>query len=205
VIVPVHTPTFDYGDIERLLPESLAHDLQRFNGQELPHRWFKFAVQELVEEFLVPIELENVAPPAADQPVVDRLREEAKAALTVTETQLSAQEYFERALARGKNDLGGMITDYSEAIRLDPKYARAFNNRGIARLIQKGDLERALSDLDEAIRLDPHDANAYFNRALVRWGRGELAGAIADAEQGAVYAPEDEDFPRLLASLKAQV
>ena len=107
--------------------------MQRFNAQELPQKWFKFAVQQLVEEFLVPTEIEAVAPPAEEQAVVDRLHKAAGAAPAVTEVQLSAQEYFERAYARADDDLEGQIADYSEAIRLNPEYAGAFNNRGNAR------------------------------------------------------------------------
>ena len=95
--MPVHTPNFDFGDFERFLPDDLGREVQRFNGQELPQKWFKFAVQQLVEEFLVPTEIEAVAAPAEEQTVVDRLHEEAQAAPAVTEVQLSAQEYFERA------------------------------------------------------------------------------------------------------------
>lgn len=46
----------------------------------------------------------------------------------------------------------GALQDYSEAIRLKPNYAIAFNNRGVARSA-KGDIEGALQDFNEAVRL----------------------------------------------------
>jgi TIR domain/TPR repeat len=131
VIVPVDTPNFDFGDVERLLPDGLGRQVQRFNGQELPQRWFKFAAQQLVEEFLVPIEIETVAPSPEEQAVVERLRQEAEAAPAVTELDLSAHEYVESAWARYfKGDLDGAIADFSEALRLDPQNAAAFTWRG---------------------------------------------------------------------------
>ena len=54
VIVPVHTPNFDFDDFGRFMPEGLGEAVRRFNGQELPQRWSKYAVQALVEEFLLP-------------------------------------------------------------------------------------------------------------------------------------------------------
>jgi hypothetical protein len=55
-IVPVHTSEFDFGDLERFLPRGLGRELARFNSVELSHRWFKQAVQELVEKFLTPVD-----------------------------------------------------------------------------------------------------------------------------------------------------
>ena len=55
------------------------------------------------------------------------------------------------------------IADYSEAIRLQPDYAFAFNNRGVAHKA-KGDYDGALQDYNEAIRLQPDYALALNNR-----------------------------------------
>jgi tetratricopeptide (TPR) repeat protein len=189
VIVPVHTPSFDFRDFERFLPGDLGQEVQRFNGQELPQKWFKFAVQQLIEEFLLPIQIENVAPPAEDQAVVERLRQEAEAAPAVTEVQLSAHAYFERAHARPDDDVDGKIADYSEAVRLDPHYALAFNNRGAARH-DNGDLEGAIADFSEAVRLDPHYALAFNNRGAARHDNGDLEGAIADCSEALRLDPE---------------
>ena len=48
----------------------------------------------------------------------------------------------------------------NEAIRLDPKYSAAYNNRGNA-CNDLGEPQRAIEDLNEAIRLNPQ-----FNRGL---------------------------------------
>ena len=52
---------------------------------------------------------------------------------------------------------------YSEAIRLDPKYAEAYDNRGFNHGA-KGDFDKEIADFAEAIRLNPQLANAYNNR-----------------------------------------
>ncbi|MCX7427833.1 MAG: tetratricopeptide repeat protein [Planctomycetia bacterium] len=51
-------------------------------------------------------------------------------------------------------DFDRAIADYSEAIQLDPQFARAYHNRGNAYL-KKGDRAKAESDIAEANRLDP--------------------------------------------------
>ena len=63
--------------------------------------------------------------------------------------------YNNRGTAYRKNgDWERAIADYTEAIRLDPKYTHAYNNRGTA-YGGKGDMGRAIADLTEAIRLEP--------------------------------------------------
>jgi hypothetical protein len=84
MIVPVQRPSFDYTDAERFLPDDLGRELRRFNGQELPQRWFKYAVQQRAEEFPVPTRVGSAAVQAADQPVVDRILEKAEAAPTIS-------------------------------------------------------------------------------------------------------------------------
>ena len=46
------------------------------------------------------------------------------------------------------------ITDYTEAIRFDPKNVMAYYNRGIAHA-DRQDYEKAINDYNAAIRLDP--------------------------------------------------
>ena len=155
VIVPANTPGFDFDDLERFLPEGIGPEVRRFNAQELPQRWFKFAVQQLVEEFLVPIELENLAPPADDQDVVDRLHEQARTAPPVTDAQLSAHEYFEQAWARGDDDLDGKIADYCRGDPPSILSMRWHSTTGASPARAQGDLEGAIADYDEAISPRP--------------------------------------------------
>jgi tetratricopeptide (TPR) repeat protein len=79
--------------------------------------------------------------------------------------------------ANGDNDRA--IADFTEAIRLDPKYVRAYNNRGNA-YHDKGDNDRAIADYTEAIRLDPKYTFAYNGRGNAYQAKGDNDRAIAD-------------------------
>ena len=49
---------------------------------------------------------------------------------------------------------GRTIADATEAIKLNPKYARPYATRGAA-FLQKGDAGSAVTDLEECLRLEP--------------------------------------------------
>ena len=87
----------------------------------------------------------------------------------------AARSHIESGLAfLAKDDKGRAITEFDEAIRLDPKAARAFAGRAIAR--NNGGRSRApattkkhqaaKSDVDEALRLDPNLALGHAARGL---------------------------------------
>lgn len=58
----------------------------------------------------------------------------------------------EACLAHG--DFDKAITDFNEAIRLDPKNTTAYLDRGFA-YVEKGDEVRAKADQDKALKLHP--------------------------------------------------
>jgi tetratricopeptide (TPR) repeat protein len=104
-------------------------------------------------------------------------------------TEANAFVYsFQGSAYLAKGDLDRAIVDYTEAIRLDPKWAGAFNNRGTA-YATKGDREssvgdfyessddygHAIVDYDEAIRVRSKLAEAYCGRGHVfskNWPKG---------------------------------
>ena len=92
----------------------------------------------------------------------------------------------------GHHDLA--IEDCSEAIRLNPSFAAAYNNRGNAYRIL-GQQELAIRDYEEATRLDPNDEGACYNlasaleqidthKALRVWGRYLQIAKAFPAEKG---------------------
>ena len=76
-------------------------------------------------------------------------------------------------------DYKGAITDYTQAIRLNPDYASAYYNRGNVKY-HLGQHFAAIADYDIAIRLNPDHAEVYYNRGLVKHHLGQHFAAIAD-------------------------
>ncbi len=109
---------------------------------------------------------------------------------------------------RSKGNLERAISDYSEAIRLDAKYADAYYNRCIAyNRQQKYDL--ALADCNKAIAFGPgtgttlnatgqqklsadRSRSDYYNeRGVVYYGRNEIDRAIADLSEALRLYPKN--------------
>jgi tetratricopeptide (TPR) repeat protein len=74
---------------------------------------------------------------------------------------------------------GKIATEADEAVRLDPKDAKAYVGRGTA-WYAKGEYDRAIADYNEAARLDPKDAKAYIGRGAAWYAKGEYDRAIVD-------------------------
>ena len=82
------------------------------------------------------------------------------------------------------------LADLNEAIRLDPRNAKAFSNRGGA-WFKKGQLDQAIADCTEAIRLDPRMASAHGNRGVAWLKKKDLDKAIADLNEAIRLDPRD--------------
>jgi len=179
VIVPLVTPNFNFDDVKKFLTDPLATELPRFNAVSIPHDYFEAAMDRLRSRFLKPIALSVTPTPQADQATVEQKVAQVAAEPAVTDSQLSAQDYFERAYQSLETDPDRAIADYTEAIRLNPHYAEAYNNRAIAR-DNKGDYDGAIADYTEALRLRPDDADTYYNRGHSYRVKGDPDRAIAD-------------------------
>jgi len=83
---------------------------------------------------------------------------------------------------KAKDDHQRAITDFSEAIRLNPPNTDAYINRGNA-YQRQGELDRAIADYNEAIRLRPNSATAHYSRGNAFSMQGEFARAIDDYSQ----------------------
>jgi tetratricopeptide (TPR) repeat protein len=82
------------------------------------------------------------------------------------------------------------IQEYREAIRLDPKNAKAHYNLGFA-LAVKGEREEAIQEYREAIRSDPKDAKAHYNLGVALQAKGQLNEAIKEYRAAIDLDPED--------------
>ena len=95
-------------------------------------------------------------------------KEESKA--NIKEKPEAAIADFDIVFNRGNShiELGNYqaaIEDYTEAIKLDPNDAVAYNNRATSKA-ELGNYQAAIADYTEALELDPNDAVAYNNRGI---------------------------------------
>ena len=104
---------------------------------------------------------------------------------------LVAIDYYESGWDKAfSEDYAGAIVDLTIAIKSNPNYAAAYNNRGIA-YKALGDYNTAIADYTTAIRLDPSDAKAYNNRGIAYWNLGDYNTAIADFTTAIRLDPSD--------------
>lgn len=89
--------------------------------------------------------------------------------------------------------LGGPKTayeDFTEALKIEPKFTRALEARG-AILVGQQKFDLAIVDLNQAIALDPKSSDAYSNRGMAYVGKKDGVKALADFEKAVALAPLD--------------
>ena len=84
----------------------------------------------------------------------------------------------------------GQMAICDEAIRLNPKDAVGYFNRGDA-YHSLNKMKQAIDNYDEAIRLDPQFADAYHNRGTTYRNLGQLERAIEDYNHAIRLNPKD--------------
>ena len=132
----------------------------------------------------------NDAAPAAAPPLAPRgLRPiNAKVATLI--------DSGKRAILKG--DLDGAVRDFSEAIRIDPKYPESYVERGQT-LFKLGETERAIADYSAAIARDPRHGTALRARGMAYLYRGTSDLALGDLSKTIDLAEHD---PSALAPIE---
>lgn len=188
-IVPVFLEGFDFGSpsISKYLTGKLAK-LKKYNGQNVPAGFFEEAMGKIREKFLN-VPLDSVLHPVSVtvQKEVKKQQVSASGATQVKEKELTAQEWSEKGYK--STNLDEQIHCYTEAIRLKPDFAEAYNNRGLA-CDDKDDFNGAIKDYAEAIRLKPDFAIAYNNRGNALDMIGDQQGAIKDYTEAIRLRPD---------------
>jgi tetratricopeptide (TPR) repeat protein len=163
-IVPIFLEGFSFDAVEKHLTGDLAL-IQKYNGLELPARFFQYAMEDLCKRYLS-VSLDAVIHPTPPEDIQEVIKVQAQVASQSAPTiaELSTTEWNERGLnARSLRD---SLRFFSEAISLSPDYADAYFNRGQI-YVAMGDSEKALKDFNQVIDLNPKDSVAYIWRGLV--------------------------------------
>lgn len=80
---------------------------------------------------------------------------------------------------RAVPDYANALLYYNKAIGLNPEYADAYLDRGVA-YYDNGQYDKALADYNKAIELNPQDKLAYFNRGLVYYYQKDYDKALKE-------------------------
>ena len=144
----------------------------------------------------------------------------ALAASRQVRTWESGVTLWERVLATGgsstvsHNNLGVALqkagrfdeaaSQLREAIRLEPRHARAHSNLGNVQFAQ-GRYAEAIRTYDEALRLDPghqetrrNMAKSHYNIGNAMWREGRVDSAVARYREAVRWTPEDAGLQRAL-------
>jgi tetratricopeptide (TPR) repeat protein len=81
------------------------------------------------------------------------------------------------------------IADYTQAINLNPNFAPAYRDRGIA-YSYSGDYDKALADFNQALRLNPNDPTVYRERGNIYGFQGDDTRALADYNRSINVSPD---------------
>ncbi len=82
-----------------------------------------------------------------------------------SERNETALDWFKKAETLMDNDPKTAIRYLNEAIKLQPDYAIAYNNRGVA-YAKLNQFQRAIEDFNESTRLKPDFVVTYVNRGM---------------------------------------
>lgn len=89
-----------------------------------------------------------------------------------------------------KSNIDMAISDYNEAIRLNPKSAVAYEERGLA-YVMKMDLDKAIDNFSESILLNPTNAITYCERGGIYDAKGEHDDAINNYNEALRIDPKN--------------
>ena len=102
---------------------------------------------------------------------------------------------------RAKNDTDGAMSDYSQAIQIDPQNAEAYTNRGTL-LHSRNELDLAIKDFNEAIRLNPKYSMAFWSWGNAYRSKGDIDHARKDYTEALALNPEDATKQKIKEALQ---
>lgn len=92
----------------------------------------------------------------------------------------AAVHYFRGISLAIKGQYDKAISEYNQAISLNPTFASAYTSRGVAYAQDGGQYDQAISDFSKAIEISPQFAKAYKDRGFAYSKKGQYDQAISD-------------------------
>ncbi|MBI3723506.1 tetratricopeptide repeat protein, partial [bacterium] len=115
------------------------------------------------------------------------LRPAAPSSMSTEDETRKRNERWDALELRG--ELETVIAECTRAIERDPMDARAWRQRGSARLYRR-DLDGAIADCSRALELDPKCAMTRAIRGEARLEKGDVDGAVADGSRAIELDPK---------------
>ena len=81
------------------------------------------------------------------------------------------------------------IAEFNKALEIDPNFADAYYNRGLANA-KKGSFNEAISDYTKAIQINPDDSDFYYNRGIAYYKKNDFDPAISDYTKAIQIRPD---------------
>jgi tetratricopeptide (TPR) repeat protein len=103
---------------------------------------------------------------------------------------LDAEGFYNRGFTQVKlGDYSNALLNFTQTIKLNPKFAPAYINRGSVKSYL-GDIKEAIKDFDKGIDINPNDAAAYFNRGVAKNKLGDRQSEILDYNKAIELNPK---------------
>jgi tetratricopeptide (TPR) repeat protein len=107
-----------------------------------------------------------------------------------------------QALSRG--DYDHAISHFTRAIALDPNFAEAYNQRGLAKFLQE-QYDACIEDCRQAVRLMPSHFGALAGLGHCHAHEGRLVPALRCYEKALAINPRMDDVRQAVAVLRARL
>jgi tetratricopeptide (TPR) repeat protein len=107
----------------------------------------------------------------------------------ITDKSTASDFYLLAEDKYNKGDFQGAINNYDRVITINPNYAVAYSNRGIA-YYQLKDYQKALVNLEKSISIDSRDAQSYSRRGMIYFQLKDYQRALIDLEKSISIDPK---------------